>query len=74
MPERYDEIFMDAASASELEAAAHDVYLKLMRLEFGTPEYDGLSDLHERLISRLMDLRKNPDPNYRWTDANRWDR
>lgn len=70
----YDESFMKTALISELEAAAHDVYSEWMRLEFGTPEYDALSDLHERLISRLMDLRKNPDPDYRWTDANRWDR
>lgn len=74
MHERCDERFMDAASASELEAAAHDVYIEWMRLEFGTPEYDELSDLHERLIGRLMDLRKNPDPDYRWTDAGRWER
>jgi hypothetical protein len=73
MLDKYDESFIGSASASELEAAAHDVHLRWMRLEFGAAEYDELSDLHEKLISRLMDLRQNPDPDYRWTDASRWE-
>lgn len=40
-----------------------------------TPEMKRLdSEISRRAAERRQkDPRRNPDPNYRWTDANRWD-
>ena len=72
MFDKYNDYFIENATVSELENAAHEVYVKWMKLEMGTPEYEELSNLHEKLVNKKLELCGNTNPNYRWTDENRW--
>ena len=71
---QYDDQFILNASVSELEAAGNEVYYAMQKYPYGSTEYNELFDLHRKIIDRKFELCKNPDPNYRWTDANRWDK
>ena len=71
---QYDDYFISNASVSELEAAGNEVYYEMQKYPYGSNEYNELFDLHRKIVDRKFELCKKPDPNYRWTDANRWDK
>lgn len=71
--EKYDKNFIENASVAELERAGNEVYNEMWKHEFGSPEYEKLSKLHRKIVNRKSELCRNTDPNYRWTDKNRWE-
>lgn len=73
--------WLEAASDDELSDSREERRQEWIRTGFGgngekTPEMERI----DREISRRSaekwekDPRRNTDPNYRWTDANRWDK
>lgn len=76
------EKWAESASEEELSAAYEIERKKWMREGFngGTGEKTFKmkklnEEINKRKAKRLeKDSRRNTDPNYRWTDANRWDK
>ena len=76
------EKWAESASEEELSAAYEIGRKKWMREGFngGTGEKTfKMKKLNEEINKRVAkrwekDPRRNTDPNYRWTDANRWDK
>ena len=71
--DKYDDYFIENATIEELEAAGNEVYNDMWKHEFGSPEYEELSSLHQKIVNRKLELSKNPNPDYHWTDKNRWE-
>lgn len=71
---QYDDYFISNASLSELEVPGNKVYYEMQMYPYGSTEYNELFELHIKIVDRKFELCKNPDPNYRLTDANRWDK
>ena len=73
MFDKYDDYFIENATVYELEHAGNEVYYEMEKKEYDSPEYNALFELHRKIVDKKSELCKNPDPNYRWTDKNRWE-